>query len=174
MEQEFSYQDEVHKIKFDADNEDCLKADSYKASIGEKEYIFNISKISDNSFSIILDGKSRLVYAAESDDAIFINLDGINIRLDKVGNDMKKFAQDDSAFGDKDKITTPMPGKIIKILVGEGDRIEEGQPLVIVESMKMENEIKSPTNGSVKSIHFEAGDLVNPDQPIIKLEPDEQ
>ncbi len=65
-----------------------------------------------------------------------------------------------------------MPGKIVKILVAEGDKIKARQPLVIVESMKMENEIKSPTDGTVKSIHFGPGDLVGTGQPIIKIEPD--
>ncbi len=64
-----------------------------------------------------------------------------------------------------------MPGKVVKILVKEGDKVTARQPLVIVESMKMENEIKSPTDGKVKSIHFGPGDLVKPGQPIIKLAP---
>lgn len=173
MEQEFSYRDEVHTIKFEADGEDIPKADSFKASIGEDYYKFNVTKISDNCFSIILNDKNHTIYAAESDNEVFIYLDGKIIRFDKAGNDQKKFTQDGVVFGAKDKINTPMPGKVVKILVNEGDRIEVGQPLVIVESMKMENEIKSPTDGSVKSIHFKAGDLVDPDQPLIELTPDE-
>jgi len=173
MEQEFTYQEKVHIVKLDADNEESLKADSFKVSIEDKQFKFNVSKISDNCFSIILDGKSRIVYAAESENNVFVHLDGRVIKLAKADNDQKKFAGDGLAFGVKDEISTPMPGKVVKILVAEGEKVEVGQSLVIVESMKMENDIKSPANGSVKSIHFKAGELVEPGQPIIKLEPDD-
>lgn len=171
MEQEFAYQNEVHTIKLEIDDNEQAKADCYTATIEDAKLKFNISKISDNSFSIIINSSSHMVYAAESDDSVFIHLDGKVLKLGKVGNDQKKFTAEGHEFGAKDEISTPMPGKVVKILVDEGDQVESGQPLVIVESMKMENDIKSPTNGSVKSIHFQAGDLVKPGQPIIKLDP---
>jgi biotin carboxyl carrier protein len=53
-----------------------------------------------------------------------------------------------------------MPGKIIAILVAEGDAVEKGQGLVIVEAMKMENEVHSPITGAVKEIKVKPGDTV--------------
>jgi biotin carboxyl carrier protein len=173
MEREFSYRDEIHTIKFEADGEDLPKADGFKASVGDNHYKFNVTRISDNCLSIILNDKTHTIYAVESDNEVFIHLDGRAIRLVKVGNDQKKFAREGLEFGVRDEIATPMPGKVVKILVNEGEQVKAGQSLVIVESMKMENEIKSPANGAVKSIHFKAGDLVEPGQPIIKLEPEE-
>jgi len=173
MEQEFTYQEKVHTVKLESDNEESLKADSLKASIEDKQFKFNVSKISNNCFSILFDGKSRIVYAVESEDNVFVHLEGRVIKLAKANNDQKKFAGDSLAFGVKDEISTPMPGKVVKVLVTEGEKVEAGQSLVIVESMKMENDIKSPTNGSVKSIHFKAGELVEPGKPIIKLEPED-
>ena len=53
-----------------------------------------------------------------------------------------------------------MPGKVIAVLVAEGDAVEKGQGLVIVEAMKMENEVRSPINGEVKEIKVTPGETV--------------
>jgi biotin carboxyl carrier protein len=63
-----------------------------------------------------------------------------------------------------------MPGKVIKLLVAEGDAVRKNQTLVIVEAMKMENEIKSALEGSVKKIHVSAGELVDPERVLLELE----
>jgi biotin carboxyl carrier protein len=174
MELEFSYKGEIKIVNIENGSEDHLKAENYTAGVDENKYEFSAAKISANCFSLAFNKKHRIIYAAENDNKIFIHLDGRVIELEKVGNDLKKFSADGLEYGAKDQIVTPMPGKVVKILVSEGDKIELGQPLVIVESMKMENEIKSPTNGTVVSIHFKDGDLVESNQPIIKLEPDEE
>jgi biotin carboxyl carrier protein len=54
----------------------------------------------------------------------------------------------------------PIPGTIIRYLVKEGDAIKEGSPMVILEAMKMENEIVAPVSGKVKTLSFKAGDKV--------------
>jgi biotin carboxyl carrier protein len=53
-----------------------------------------------------------------------------------------------------------MPGKVIAVLVAEGETVEKGQGLVIVEAMKMENEVRSPINGEVKDIKVLPGETV--------------
>jgi biotin carboxyl carrier protein len=53
-----------------------------------------------------------------------------------------------------------MPGKVIAVLVSEGDQVERGQGLVIVEAMKMENEVHSPIAGEIKEIKVKPGDTV--------------
>ncbi len=67
--------------------------------------------------------------------------------------------------------TPPMPGKVVRILVEEGKPVEKGQTVAIVEAMKMENEIHAPIDGIVKKIFAKAGDQVNPDEAILRIEP---
>ncbi len=67
--------------------------------------------------------------------------------------------------------TTPMPGKVVKILVKENQPVEKGQTIAIVEAMKMENEIHAPIDGIVKKIFVKPGDQVNPDDALIRIEP---
>jgi biotin carboxyl carrier protein len=174
MEQEYIYQGETHIVNLDNETSDYAKAEAYKVKVDDKGSRLNVAAISPNSFSISLNGASKTVHAAENDDSVFVHIEGRVVQLGKVSNDTQKYSADGLEFGAKDEIKTPMPGKVVKVLVDEGDRVEVGQPLVIVESMKMENEIKSPTNGKVLKVNFAAGDLVSPNQAIINLEPDEE
>ena len=67
-------------------------------------------------------------------------------------------------------VTSPMPGKILRILVKEGESVKTGQGLVVLEAMKMENEIPAPKDGVVKKILVKEGDTVDTGQPLIELE----
>ena len=60
----------------------------------------------------------------------------------------------------KKEVKTSMPGKIIKLLASKGDKVDEGQAVLILEAMKMQNEIKSPRSGTIKMIKPRAGDSV--------------
>jgi biotin carboxyl carrier protein len=67
-------------------------------------------------------------------------------------------------------ITAPIPGLVVRILVEEGDLIEEGQPVVLLEAMKMENELRAMRGGVVKSIVAAPGQRVDQHAPLIVLE----
>jgi biotin carboxyl carrier protein len=67
-------------------------------------------------------------------------------------------------------VSVPMPGKVVALLVSEGDAIEKGQGLVIVEAMKMENEVRSPITGSVKEIKVKPGDTVEGGAVLVVVE----
>ncbi|HYZ90335.1 MAG TPA: biotin/lipoyl-containing protein [Myxococcales bacterium] len=58
------------------------------------------------------------------------------------------------------RIDAPMPGKVVRVLVKQGDQVQEGQGLVVVEAMKMENELRSPKAGVVKELHAQEGQPV--------------
>lgn len=68
-------------------------------------------------------------------------------------------------------LEAPMPGKILEMLIQEGDFVEEGQPVIILEAMKMENELKAPATGNVVAIHAYTGDSVEKNQPLLEIEP---
>ncbi|AFL96001.1 pyruvate carboxylase subunit B [Thermococcus cleftensis] len=67
-------------------------------------------------------------------------------------------------------VTAPMPGKILRILVKEGEKVKTGQGLVVLEAMKMENEIPAPKDGVIKKILVKEGDTVDTGQALIELE----
>ena len=67
-------------------------------------------------------------------------------------------------------IRAPMPGRVTSILVKEGESVEIGAPLLILEAMKMQNELTSPTGGLVRSIHVQEGAAVKKDSLLIVVE----
>jgi 3-methylcrotonyl-CoA carboxylase alpha subunit len=63
-----------------------------------------------------------------------------------------------------------MPGKVVQVLVGVGDRVGEGQPMLLLEAMKMEHTVKSPFGGRVAAIHYGPGDQVDEGADLLDLE----
>ncbi|WP_148864294.1 sodium-extruding oxaloacetate decarboxylase subunit alpha [Marinobacter fonticola] len=68
-------------------------------------------------------------------------------------------------------VTTSMPGNIVDVLVNEGDSVEAGKPVLIIEAMKMETEVKAPVSGKVIEVCIKKGDRVTPSEVLMEIEP---
>lgn len=68
------------------------------------------------------------------------------------------------------RVKAPIPGLIASIAVGVGQRVELGQPLMILEAMKMQNELRAPLSGTVTSVHVEVGQVVTRAQVVAEIE----
>lgn len=66
-------------------------------------------------------------------------------------------------------VTTAMPGNIVEVLVKTGDTVKSGQPLLVTEAMKMESEVVAPIAGTIKVIHVQKGDRINPGDVLIEI-----
>ncbi|WP_258360378.1 biotin/lipoyl-containing protein [Moorella sulfitireducens] len=75
-----------------------------------------------------------------------------------------------SGNGAPGNVNAPMPGSILSVKVKEGERVSAGQLLLLLEAMKMENEIVAPRDGVVKRIYIAAGQSVNTGEPLVALE----
>ena len=67
-------------------------------------------------------------------------------------------------------VTAAMPGRVLRVLVGAGDRVTQGQPVLVLEAMKMENEVKSPRDGAVASVETAAGQAVSAGDVLVRFE----
>jgi biotin carboxyl carrier protein len=67
-------------------------------------------------------------------------------------------------------LTSPMPGKIVKVLVKEGERVAEGQTLLVMEAMKMQNELKSPGDGAIAKVHVAEGATVETGAKLLEVQ----
>lgn len=67
-------------------------------------------------------------------------------------------------------LSSPMPGKLVRVVKGVGESVLKGETLLVVEAMKMELPIKAPRDGVIKSIHAEVGEKVAPNTPLLALE----
>jgi len=68
------------------------------------------------------------------------------------------------------KVSAPMPGRIVRVLVAEGDIVEARQPVVVIEAMKMENELRSPVAGRVREVSAAAGASVDAGRVLVVID----
>lgn len=169
MDLQFNIDQEIYKIEID------FKDGKYSVKLGDRQYQVDSQPISENCLSLLVDGRAYTVFIAEDQGKKYISLQGEQFCIEeaKAETEARSLAESATLKG-VPTISSPMPGKIVKILVGEGNRVKKGQGLVIVEAMKMENEIRSPSGGVVKKINFKEGDLVDAAVPIIELEFEEE
>ncbi len=71
-------------------------------------------------------------------------------------------------------VSANIPGKIVTIEVNEGDVVEEGQVILILEAMKMQNEIQAPISGTVSSVTCEEGQSIEANVPLVVIEPNDK
>jgi biotin carboxyl carrier protein len=168
MELEFNIKEKIHKLQLE------FKEGQYRINLGDKQYVVDSSLISENCLSLLVNGKAFTAYFVETDGKKYISIGGEQFCIQEAKADSVTASGGDSAAVEEAPIAaSPMPGKVVKILVKLGDKVDKGQGLVIVEAMKMENEIKSPVKGKVEKVNFKAGDLVDAAQPIVEIKPEE-
>jgi pyruvate carboxylase subunit B len=67
-------------------------------------------------------------------------------------------------------LAAPMPGLVVRVLVESGAAVQPGQPLVVIEAMKMENELRAPSAGIVRTVHVGPGTAVEKGAPLVEVE----
>jgi biotin carboxyl carrier protein len=134
----------------------------YRVAVDGNEFLVDGKKTGRTNYSLIVDNRSFEIEVDNTDDEYRVLVDGRNYRIDLVDERRVRVGGTQSGLEVRGRqfVSVPMPGKIIAVLVAEGDPVEKGQGLVIVEAMKMENEVRSPVTGAVKEIKVKPGDTV--------------
>lgn len=138
----------------------------------EVAFAADIVAISDSEIMLHVDGRTKTAYLARDGKRKVIFVDGRTFVVLEADAAAEAFhGADEKALDGGLQIRAPMPGKVIKVQVAEGEDVRKNQTLAIVEAMKMENEITSAIDGRVKKVHVAAGELVDSDKMLIELEP---
>jgi len=121
-------------------------------------------------YSILLDGHSYEVKLEPSEDGVYANVDGHRYQVQV--RDPRRLPRARAALSTtgRQKISSPMPGKVVRVLASEGDQVEAGQGLLVVEAMKMQNEIRSPKAGRVVSLRATEGAAVSGGETLAEVE----
>jgi len=108
------------------------------------------------------DGRSRIAHSAKVGDVWWVHLDGHTFCIEKT--------EAGSADGDSEgSMTAPMPGKILEVKVADGQTVEAGELLLVMEAMKMEHRIVAPTDGVVTKVNFSMGDQVQQGDVLVEM-----
>jgi biotin carboxyl carrier protein len=144
----------------------------YRVAVDGNEFIVDGKKTGRTNYSLIVDNRSFEVEVDNTDDEYRVLVDGRSYHVTLVDERRVRVggAQAGLELEGRQRVSVPMPGKVIAVLVSEGDTVEKGQGLVIVEAMKMENEVHSPISGEVKEIKVKPGDTVEGGAVLVIVE----
>lgn len=147
--------------------------DEHHVRVGERLLAVNFESVSGQPvYSLILDGKSfeSYVYQGEEDWQVLLRGHLFQVKVeDEREKRLKAAAGGGVVEGGEFKLKAPMPGLVVSIPVSEGQEITKGQVLVILESMKMQNELKAPRDGKVDRIRVKAGESVEQKQTLLSV-----
>lgn len=123
-------------------------------------------------YSLLSKGKSYDVILYRNKTGTTVNVNGQNFTLQGTGapgkskGREKKMQEGARSF----RILAPMPGKVVDVKVLKDDTVKKGQALVVIEAMKMENELKAPADGVVTAVHVKPNDKVEKDAVLMDID----
>jgi len=136
---------------------------AWRVTLDGRPVAVDAVEIAPNTLSILLNGQSFEVNVSSTPDG--------KLKLQTGSREFIAEVIDPRAWSGRrhgsveaqgrQQIVAPMPGKVVRLLVKEGDRVEAGQGLLVVEAMKMQNEIRSPKGGTVERVLAKEGQAVN-------------
>lgn len=145
--------------------------DSYNLEIDGKEVVADFVKTGHNLYSLIIDNKSYEIdiYFDGEKYEVLVNGDYFKV---EILDELKKMLRDrtSKALQGRQVITTPMPGLVTKVMVKEGQEVKEGDPLLILVAMKMENQIKSPKDGIVQDLYVSENQTVSVGDKLVVID----
>ena len=133
------------------------------AKVDDREYELEVSQPEPNVFLFKENGKIQefFVAGASPDKPVIVSGRRGDVEVKLI--DPKRLRGGSAASSAADgmaEIKTMMPGKVVRIIAKPGDQVEKGEAVLVVEAMKMQNDLKSPKQGTVKEIHVEEGSTV--------------
>ncbi len=147
--------DKIYKInnkKTDIKIE-SLENDEYVIHCNENSHVGEVVSLKQNEVTVMING----------------NTYHFTIETEYASKRREKLSK--SAGKKIEKIKAPLPGEIVAVLMSEGQEVHKGEPVMILEAMKMQNEIVSPASGRIKSVSVKADETVMKDQVLFEVEP---
>lgn len=166
MAYEVKIDDLVYRVEVEKD------AGVYKVRLGDKVYSVDVAQPLPFSYSLIINGYSYTVDITPQGDQKDILVSGKTFRAEVYDEKKKPLLSKkklDHLEGEQ-KIISSMPGKVISVLTQAGQRVEKGSGVIIIQAMKMENEIKAPKDGEIKDIRVTEGQIIEVGQVLLVME----
>lgn len=146
----------------------------YTVKIGNRIYGIDVVRVENGVYSVIYKGKSTNMEMIEGDapNKYIVNTRSNEYQVEMLDAKTRYKAANKSVLDNEDKIiSSPMPGKVVRIPVKKGDKVSKGDTVIVVSAMKMESEYKSPVDGSISKIFVKEDATITGHQPLIEIEP---
>jgi len=170
MEYRYRYHDAEYAVTLDRQPDG-----SYLARIGDRSYRVEAAPRPDGELSLIVDGKRLAAHVATRKTRTgihhYVALAGRETRVFELGKPTGSTRRAGGATGSAGGLTAQMPGQVTQVFVAEGDTVSEGQPLMLLEAMKMEIRVAAPSAGVVARILVTAGQSIEREQALIEIQP---
>lgn len=136
----------------------------------DSEQLSAVKQVQSGVYSVVLDGAGFEIFITGPPGKLRAQVQGREFAVEVQNpRDTSKASQTSSGSG-RQQISAPMPGKVIRVLVHVGDSVEAGQGLIVVEAMKMQNEMKAARPGRVLEIRAQAGETVGAGDTLVIIE----
>jgi 3-methylcrotonyl-CoA carboxylase alpha subunit len=129
-----------------------------------------VRRISANEILFRFGDRTARVHLVREGERTHVAVDGREFVVSECPPDRGRPGEGDEKAAAGLRVRSPMPGKVTMVAVSEGAAVRKNQTLVVVEAMKMENEIKTAIDGVVTKIHVAVGDLVDSEMPLVEVE----
>ncbi|OFX26167.1 MAG: acetyl-CoA carboxylase biotin carboxyl carrier protein subunit [Anaeromyxobacter sp. RBG_16_69_14] len=135
----------------------------YQVEIGGRVHQVDAFRHDHGTVSLLVDAQSYSVQLDRRQAEVKVHVRGNQYPLEILDERRLRMRRAAGKFTleGKQTLTSPMPGKVVKVLARVGDAVKEGQGVVVIEAMKMENEMKSPKDGKVVELHVVEGQAVD-------------
>ncbi len=139
--------------------------------VGEDPVEVDVRRVETDVWSLLINGQSFEATVQPLNDKLRVSLRGTSWEIAVFDPRRKRAETSDSGAAEgKQVISSPMPGRVVGIEVKAGDTVEAGQGVIIVEAMKMENELTAEVSGTVKEIKVNEGEAVEDGQTLVVIE----
>ncbi len=149
-------------VRCSVDRED----DQFVVRIGGVSLQLRVSRLEPGILCFSTSTRSQIVRVAHAQGRSFLHVDGYTVEYATTAGDDRGPEVRTAAHND---LTAPMPGTVTQVLTRKGDEVVRGQPLVIVEAMKMEHVIRAPRAGSVLAVRARVGDQVEGGAVLVEI-----
>ena len=148
--------------------------DGGRIVVGDRSFSVDLQDIDEQAlFSLLVDHESYELVVDEQQDNYRVLLWGemyeVAVEDDRPRRAKTRTPRPAVSLDDECVVRAPMPGLVVQVTVSVGRDVAAGEVLVVLESMKMENELSAPRRGVVKAIHVAVGDTPSLDEPLVTL-----
>ena len=146
-------------------------ASGWKCRLDGREFAVDAVSTQNGVLSVLVEGKSYEVRQESSAAEMLIDVG--HERFSAAVRDprsLRSRRSGDSGGPGVRKILAPMPGKVVRVLAGVGTKVEAGEPVLVIEAMKMQNELKAPKKGKISRLHVGEGSAVEAGQTLAEVE----